>query len=67
MMLPGFTAEAGLAHHVDRYGGAAEASSVQPNGSITPAGMVGIGWGDACDHSCALASVLGGCWCIVTA
>jgi hypothetical protein len=63
MMIPGFTAGAALDHYVDRYRGVADASSVQPNGSITPAGGISMGWGDACNPDCIAAPVTGG-WCI---
>jgi hypothetical protein len=67
MMLPGFTAEAGLDHHVDRYRGAADAPSVEPNGSITPASGITIAWGSDCASDCLLAPVTGGwCWCMAT-
>jgi len=63
MILPAFMAEAGLDHHADRYGGAADASAVQPNRGITPAGGISMGWGDACTPDCIAAPVTGG-WCI---
>jgi hypothetical protein len=65
-MLPGFTAEAGLDHHVTRYRGAADVSYVQPNRSISPASGISIMWGSDCTSDCPLAPLFGGCWCTVT-
>jgi hypothetical protein len=66
MTIPGFTAGAALDHYVDRYRGVADASSVQPNGSITPASGISIMWGSDCTSDCLLAPVFGGCWCTQT-
>jgi hypothetical protein len=67
MMLPGFTAEAGLDHYIDRYSGAADAFPVLPNGSITPASGIGIMWGSDCTSDCLAAPLTGGwCWCVQT-
>jgi hypothetical protein len=63
MTLPSFTAEAGLDHDADRYRGAADQCSEQPNGSISPAGGIVIGWGSDCNPDCIAAPVTGG-WCI---